>query len=1036
MVASGPLRTSWKSFRKCADSAWCGPVRSDLLMHLLICGSSGDPQICMIRFECVSSRWTSALVKEVRSFTIQSIVFLLGIFLVHRERTMIWQQNSLKRVLVAPLTVFFFSFTSVFLVSLACDHLLTHPSLWAGVLVGIAGGVSSGWTYVILRRHAGPAVSKSRVTFPGRDIRTNIGTGSPEAQSSKSADGSSAQINMLAPDPVTLDPLPQDLPGGEPLRILGNIPDYFYSLDSDFRIIYVNQETCQIWGMKQEEMRGKLIWELFPSDHFDEFHSHIRDAVRLQKSVAYDKYSHFLRTWVEIRIYPTSEAISIYVRDIADRKRREIALRAGEEKLHQANELMNAVTSGTHVLIAAQDLNYRYTYFNEAYKQEIVRLAGIEIAIGTSMVDVFSPFPEQQTIATQEWAVPRNGTSTVKTMEFGDPGLYRRTYQVFHTPLRNALGAIVGVGEVTYDITDRVLTQESLVASEERYRKLFDSMLEGFTLNEAVPDEYGAVCDIRIVDVNPAFERMTGLSRDAVVGKTFGELLPESLPSWIQMIMDVLATGKPTQRIYCDPSSKRYYDTCVYALEAGKFALVFSDITDLKRSEETFQKHAEEYRSLMDEASDGIILTDSSGKPVAANVRIRSILGYAEDVLLATEPDRLLYDHSAGSWVDMLTSLQAGQSYESERVMLRSDGSMLDVEITATRLSSGGVQCIIRDITLRREKERKIRRLLTTEVFEKLFVRLRAFRHGESGAMTLNRLALLAENLNTIASMGDTNSDTGKSVWGHVGKDTFRNLFARFVLAASEYKTAVVPEIAHISALFALCDDGASSHGAKEEFEQTAEALKNQAEALVAKLDSLASYTPDLGVRIPDVVPVTLNSILGSINRIQGVLLAVQQLLESVATCNPGEVIESVQKRLRNPSSGPEIQVIMSERPRKAIIKPEELGTVLETLIINAVEAFGRGARSTGAICTISIEMVCLNDLLRITARDNGPGVPAELVDSIFVEGISSKTSGHGFGLPYAQKLLAKYGGRLLHDSASTPGATFIVELLLVNPRP
>ena len=65
-----------------------------------------------------------------------------------------------------------------------------------------------------------------------------------------------------------------------------------------------------------------------------------------------------------------------------------------------------------------------------------------------------------------------------------------------------------------YQTLFRELTQ-----SEDRYRMLFDTMTEGFALHEIITDEQGRPCDYRFLEVNPAFERLTGLKRNDLIGR-------------------------------------------------------------------------------------------------------------------------------------------------------------------------------------------------------------------------------------------------------------------------------------------------------------------------------------------------------------------------------------------------------------------------------------------------------------------------------------------------------------------------------------
>ena len=175
-------------------------------------------------------------------------------------------------------------------------------------------------------------------------------------------------------------------------------------------------------------------------------------------------------SWYEQSIYclPERRRIRIYGLDITEHRRME-----GE--LKQAHELLEAVTKGTQVIIAAQDNSFRYTFFNKAYKEEIKRLTGKKIHVGTSMVELFAHMPEQQKIAVREWSRVLRGESTRKTLEFGDPSHYSRVYNVLHTPIRDAQGTVVGAGEVAYDVTEQVLAEEALKKANQKLEILSET---------------------------------------------------------------------------------------------------------------------------------------------------------------------------------------------------------------------------------------------------------------------------------------------------------------------------------------------------------------------------------------------------------------------------------------------------------------------------------------------------------------------------------------------------------------------------------
>ena len=80
------------------------------------------------------------------------------------------------------------------------------------------------------------------------------------------------------------------------------------------------------------------------------------------------------------------------------------------------------------------------------------------------------------------------------------------------------------------EIAERHRFEQALGDSEEKYRVLFQNMAEGFALYELLYDDQGAPADWRILEVNSAYTRHTGVSPDAIVGRRISELFPASLP--------------------------------------------------------------------------------------------------------------------------------------------------------------------------------------------------------------------------------------------------------------------------------------------------------------------------------------------------------------------------------------------------------------------------------------------------------------------------------------------------------------------------
>lgn len=139
--------------------------------------------------------------------------------------------------------------------------------------------------------------------------------------------------------------------------------------------------------------------------------------------------------------------------------------------------------------------------------------------------------------------------------------------------------------EVLQNVT-RLKAEEALKVSDARFHSLFDNMAEGYALHEIVSDENGVPCDYRFIDMNPAFERLTGLRRAAVRGKRVTEVLPGLEPHWIERYGHVALTGQPAHFESRAAALQRWYQVFAYRTAPRQFAVVFSDITERKSHEE------------------------------------------------------------------------------------------------------------------------------------------------------------------------------------------------------------------------------------------------------------------------------------------------------------------------------------------------------------------------------------------------------------------------------------------------------------------
>lgn len=120
---------------------------------------------------------------------------------------------------------------------------------------------------------------------------------------------------------------------------------------------------------------------------------------------------------------------------------------------------------------------------------------------------------------------------------------------------------------------------KDFIDSEEKYKKLFNNSVTAFALHEIILDKKGKPIDYRFLEINPAFEKLTGLKKDELIGKTCLNVLPKTEQRWIDVYGKVALTGESKILEETAALLNKQYRVVVYSPEPKKFATIFIDIT-------------------------------------------------------------------------------------------------------------------------------------------------------------------------------------------------------------------------------------------------------------------------------------------------------------------------------------------------------------------------------------------------------------------------------------------------------------------------
>jgi PAS domain S-box-containing protein len=250
-----------------------------------------------------------------------------------------------------------------------------------------------------------------------------------------------------------------------------------------------------------------------------------------------------------------------------------------------------------------------------------------------------------------------------------------------------------------------------LPPSADRYRALFTAIDEGYGLLELLYDDHGQPLDWRIVEVNPAFERLTGLTD--TVGKTARELNPATEPSWIELLDAVARTGEARRFEHRAAGLDRWFE--VYASRVGDtgsriVAVVFNNITERKQAVAALAEQAR----LLDLSNDAIIVRDTDNRITYWNRGATELYGWTRDEALGQDLHTLLRTEFDVPFTDLIQRLHQHDRMEGELVQVTRAGRRITTfcRWALDRNTAGQPVAILttyNDITARKRAEAAVR---------------------------------------------------------------------------------------------------------------------------------------------------------------------------------------------------------------------------------------------------------------------------------------------------------------------------------------
>ncbi|MDD5094200.1 MAG: PAS domain S-box protein [Dehalococcoidia bacterium] len=496
-------------------------------------------------------------------------------------------------------------------------------------------------------------------------------------------------------------------------------------INNENKIVYANQALLKIYGYADfEEFASKpLSVHLTPESR--EYYLQRRQKKAAGEAVPTEFEISAIRKDGEIRILRLSStyvtiddqiyAYNTFI-DVTESKRMEEALQESEKRYRRLAD--NATD-----MIWTLDMNLRWTHISPSvtksrgYTVEEAMAQSLEEAVTPQSLQMLMEIYQEELqleLSSQE-PEPRGRVFELEQYCKDGSTIWTQSHTTF---LRGPEGHPVGVIGVTRDITERKKAEEKLRESEEKLRRIFDSMTDGIMVSGM---------DSTILDVNDQWLEMHGVSsRDRILGRNARQFIvspgPEALERMIAELDTTETLGNSEFTILKADGTSFPAEVSMAVLRdvsgnpVGRIGII-RDITERKRAQQELQRSEERYRELIDSSIDAVICIDDQMKILVWNQSATRIFGYTREEILGQSllqivPQRYQQAKMSGISQFMRTGVGPVIGRVTEIEGQHKDGSLIPVELSVTSGTTDHsyfATAIIRDITERKRTEQKLK---------------------------------------------------------------------------------------------------------------------------------------------------------------------------------------------------------------------------------------------------------------------------------------------------------------------------------------
>ena len=295
------------------------------------------------------------------------------------------------------------------------------------------------------------------------------------------------------------------------------------------------------------------------------------------------------------------------------------------------------------------------------------------------------------------------------------------------------------------EVMTKVKAQQEKQESEAQFKAMFENMASASCLDKIVY-ENGKAADYYILDVNPAYERITGLKREQLIGRKASDLYGTKKVHFLDTFANVAETGEPAEFEAYFPPLDKYLHVTAGSPKKGFFSTVFSDITKKKQAEQKLRKSEQLFRTLFTDAITPIFMVEKSSQTyIDANKAALEFLEYSNNDLIG----KSVYTHTPPEILEeekrIHTNFEQSRTIETQ-YLINGKLKTLLLEITPLKMADSELLIGIgQDITKRKQAEMKIEENLAEK---NLLLRELYHRTKNNMQVVISMLRIQARNSN------------------------------------------------------------------------------------------------------------------------------------------------------------------------------------------------------------------------------------------------------------------------------------------------